>query len=811
MSETPVGVVLSELSLRKNYPLEVKHLPGAIVGIRPLQPDSQFDRIGFNQLETPFVAKGIENITPDKPDTYEELKKYASGMRLDSASDSMRYTVVDITGQPVYPTEEYKRRSTMVDTKGNVRQAIVTPESHKPWEGVPVGNVIVFRDESDRVRQLGFDPDALRDPTRPAGPDNPPKKLFLELSYYHIDKLYQQFPHLQKLTSTDGKQALTAFESGIYTAIVDVVEKAKAVGYDPKDIVLIGYTNRDNERSKQVLETFGFQDYGLVQKYSEDYPFPRDSFVMTGESWHDFQHVYESILVPNTEKNVVPPHLTVKTVHESPLRIPLETLQPQGIDNTPPEQYVCKPYIETAETIKWNTDRITHATEAYTKYGVLAEETTQAIYTNILKIKPGERGVIVADSATDPAAVAALMHEADALGASLDIFVLRDKAEDDLVSVTAFLRQFENGTNIHVRPYDMLQSKTSYTRALDAYWNGYYDYGIGLMNASYDIRIKKIARMAYQQTPMIMMPGVTIESLTSPMFQTDREKMNVLGKHYQTLMKDADHVTILCPKDGTDFTYYIDKNTPWWIESELDFSSRRDPDLSNLGNRQMPVDNWGGEVYTICNLSGDRMTHGTWNVYWPDADPYFEAYARGEITKQEFQTFVSDRTDPIKLTLEHGKIVQIDGGKRADILREYLQRKSADDFLEDANLYITEPGAGLNYNARSPEQHGDEIIMTLEAEKIGHKDSHAEDPDGGMIHFGVGESFIHPKFSSNTHLDHLVAVPEGATLYQCIIKKDGSAVLLSGKDGMLNYYQSRHIPASAVSSVLADVRAGKTS
>jgi|GEM_PF-6698631 len=811
MSETPVGVVFSELSLRQNYPLEVKHLPGAMVGIRPLQPDSQFDRIGFNQLETPFVAKGIENITPEKPDTYEELKQYASGMRLNPESDSMRYTVVDISGQPVYPTEEYKSRSVMLDAKGNVRQAIVTPESHKPWEGVPVGNVIVFRDEPERVRQLGFDPDALRDSTRPAGPDNPPKKLFLELSYYHIDKLYQQFPHLQKLKSADGSHALTAFESGIYTAIVDVVEKAKAVGYDPKDIVLTGYTNIDNERSKQVLQTFGFNEYRQVQRYSEEYPHPRDSFVMTGEHWKDFQQVYDTVIAPNAEKAVVPPHLAIRTVHESPLGIPLETIQPEGIDNTPPDSFVRMPYVETPETKQWNENRIAQATEMYKKYGVQAEDTTRAIYTNVFKVKHGEHGVIVADSATDPAAIAGLMQAADTLDAPLDVFVLRDKAEDDLVSVTAFLRQFENGKNIHVRPYDMLASKTSYKRALDAYWNGFYDYGMGLTNASYEIRMKKITRMAYQQTSMIMISGVTLESLTSPIFQADREKMNVLGRQYQTLMKDADHVEVLCPADGTDFTYYIDPKNEWWIESELDFSKRRNPDISKLGVEKMPVDNWGGEVFTICNLSGDRMTHGIWNVYWPDADPYFEAYTRGEITKKEFQSFVLDRTNPIQLTFEQGKIVRIEGGKRADILRTYLQRRSTEDVWQEANLYLAEPGAGLNYLARNPEQHGDDVIMTIETEKHGHKDPDAENPDGGMIHFGVGESYMHPRFSSNTHLDHVVAVPEGAILYQCIVKNDGSALLLSGKNGVFNYYNAQYIPASAVASTVSNLRAGKLS
>jgi hypothetical protein len=300
------------------------------VGIRPLQPDSQFDRIaGFNQLETDFVAKGIENITPEKPDTYEELKEYSTGMRLDPESDSMRYTVVDISGKPIYPTDAYTKRLTMVDAEGNTRSAVVSSESHKPWEGVPVGNVIMFRDEPERVRHLGFNPDELRDPTRPAGSDNPPKKLCLELSYYHIDTLYQQFPHLSKLTNAEGKPSMTAFESGIYTAIVDMLEKAKAVGYDPNDVVLTGYTNIDNQRSKDVLTNLGFQEYAQIPVYSEEYPHPRDSFVLTGDSWNNFQQVYTDVIAPNTEKNLFPNHLVSTPVKQPPLGIPLERATPK--------------------------------------------------------------------------------------------------------------------------------------------------------------------------------------------------------------------------------------------------------------------------------------------------------------------------------------------------------------------------------------------------------------------------------------------------------------------------------------------------
>ena len=330
MSEAPAGVVLSELLLQKNHQVEITHLLGSPVGIRPLQPDSQFDRIaGFNQLETEFVAKGIENITPETPDTYEELKEYSTGMRLDPKSDSMRYTVVDISGKPVLPTEEYTNRLTMVDASGNTRSAVVTPESHKPWEGVPIGNVIMFRDEPERVRQLGFQPDELRDSTRPAGPDNPQKKLFLELSYYHIEKLYQQFPHLSKLRSTDGKQSMTAFESGIYTAIVDMLEKAQAVGYDLDDIVLTGYTNVDNQRSKDVLLNLGFQEQKQIPLYSEEYPHPRDSFVLTGDSWNDFKQVYTDVIAPNEKNSAFPNHLVSTPVKLPPLGIPLERATPK--------------------------------------------------------------------------------------------------------------------------------------------------------------------------------------------------------------------------------------------------------------------------------------------------------------------------------------------------------------------------------------------------------------------------------------------------------------------------------------------------
>jgi 2,5-dihydroxypyridine 5,6-dioxygenase len=231
--------------------------------------------------------------------------------------------------------------------------------------------------------------------------------------------------------------------------------------------------------------------------------------------------------------------------------------------------------------------------------------------------------------------------------------------------------------------------------------------------------------------PAICMDG----GMTLEMFQsgavTEDMKQVAVRKHYVALdvFGPAAKECRVTSRHGTDLTYRVD---------------------GRIFVPPLPSDAF--DPYKIINFDKDENRKGG-NLYYylfPTGEfnvAPIEGSANGKLVIDLTMHHLGRLASPIELTVEHGRVVKIDGGADARILRDYL-REYGDD-----NAYMCPAEASVGVNAKAVVrgiQREDKNIM-------------------GTMHFGLGTNIdVGGSVRSKIHMDGVILEP---TLYVDGVKR----------------------------------------
>ena len=229
--------------------------------------------------------------------------------------------------------------------------------------------------------------------------------------------------------------------------------------------------------------------------------------------------------------------------------------------------------------------------------------------------------------------------------------------------------------------------------------------------------------------------GMTLEMLQSGAI-TDDMKQIAVRKHYvaERVFGVGAQECRVTSRYGTEFTYRVDDRI--YV-----------PPLP--GNSFDP--------YKIINFDKDENRKGGNLLYYLFPTGEFnvapiEGSANGKLVFDLTMHHIGRLMTPIELTVENGRVVSIDGGADARILRDYL------DVYGDENAYMCPAEASVGVNAKAVVrgiQREDKNIM-------------------GTMHFGLGTNIdVGGSVKSKIHMDGVILEP---TLYV-----DGELKIDNGK------------------------------
>ena len=243
--------------------------------------------------------------------------------------------------------------------------------------------------------------------------------------------------------------------------------------------------------------------------------------------------------------------------------------------------------------------------------------------------------------------------------------------------------------------------------------------------------------------PAICMDG----GMTLEMFQsggvTDDMKQIAVRKHY--VAKDIFGANAkecrVTSRYGTDFTYRVD---------------------GRIFVPPLPGDSF--DPYKIINFDKDENRKGG-NLYYylfPTGEfnvAPIEGSGNGTLFVDLTMHHLGRLLTPIELTVEKGRIVKIDGGADARILRDYLQ------VYGDENAYMFPAEASVGVNAKA-------IIRGIQRE---------DKNIIGTMHFGLGTNIdVGGSVKSKIHMDGVILEP---TLYVDGVKRIDSGKFLVPIEG----------------------------
>jgi 2,5-dihydroxypyridine 5,6-dioxygenase len=229
--------------------------------------------------------------------------------------------------------------------------------------------------------------------------------------------------------------------------------------------------------------------------------------------------------------------------------------------------------------------------------------------------------------------------------------------------------------------------------------------------------------------------GMTLEMFQSGAVTDDMTQIAV-RKHY--VAKDVFGANArecrVTSRYGTDFTYRVD---------------------GRIFVPPLPDDTFDG--YRIVDFDRDENRKGGTLLYYLFPTGEFnvapvEGSAQGKLVIDLTMHHIGRLASPIELTVERGRIIKIDGGADARILRDYLQ------VYGDDNAYMCPAEASVGVNAKALVrgiQREDKNIM-------------------GTMHFGLGTNVdVGGTVQSKIHMDGVILEP---TLYVDGVRKihDGS-------------------------------------
>ena len=225
--------------------------------------------------------------------------------------------------------------------------------------------------------------------------------------------------------------------------------------------------------------------------------------------------------------------------------------------------------------------------------------------------------------------------------------------------------------------------------------------------------------------PAICMDG----GMTLEMFQsgavTDDMKMIALRKHYvaRNVFGDDPQECRVTSQYGTDFTYSVKDRITYPPLPGDDFDSYKIVDFAKDENR--PGNNL---LYYL-------FPTGEFNV------APVEYSANGKLVIDLTMHHIGRVYSPIELTVKDGRVVEVEGGADARILRDYLE------VYGDENAYMCPAEASVGVNAKA-------VVRGIQRE---------DKNIWGTMHFGLGTNVdVGGSIRSNIHMDGVILHP---TLY----------------------------------------------
>jgi hypothetical protein len=264
-------------------------------------------------------------------------------------------------------------------------------------------------------------------------------------------------------------------------------------------------------------------------------------------------------------------------------------------------------------------------------------------------VKPGDRALVLTDTAHDPRVWQVVMSILQEIGAEVTVALFEARPADYYDPPSAVCdAMMKSDVNILLASTGMLHSPANF-RAMEA------------------------------RIPAICMDG----GMTLEMFQsgavTDDMKQIMVRKHY--VAKDIFGVDArecrVTSRYGTDFTYGIEGRVFVPPLPGDDFDPYRIVDFDKDENRK------GGNLYYYLFPTGEL------NV------APIEGTANGKLVIDLTMHHIGRLEDPIELHVEKGRVTRIEGGASARVLRDYLEEYG------DENAYMCPAEASIGVNAKA--------------------------------------------------------------------------------------------------------------
>ena len=312
----------------------------------------------------------------------------------------------------------------------------------------------------------------------------------------------------------------------------------------------------------------------------------------------------------------------------------------------------------------------------------------------VANITPGMNVLIVADTAHDPRVWQAVMSIVSELGADGTLALFDPRPADYYdPPKTVCEAMLHSDLNILLASTGMLHAHANAV-AMDA--------GV----------------------PVICMDGgMTLEMFQSGAVTEDQKEMAIRQYWVATNIfgKDARHCRVTS-KYGCDFTYSVENRIFIPNMPGDDFVAYKIQNVSKVQNRKS-------------NMLRFLYPNGEFNI------PPVEYSGSGKLVIDLCMHQIGRISSPIELTVEHGRIVEIDGGADAHFLRNYLEQYG------DENAYVCPAEASVGINSKAQirgVQREDKNIL-------------------GTMHFGLGTNVdVGGTLLSNIHMDGVILEP---TLY----------------------------------------------
>jgi leucyl aminopeptidase (aminopeptidase T) len=316
-------------------------------------------------------------------------------------------------------------------------------------------------------------------------------------------------------------------------------------------------------------------------------------------------------------------------------------------------------------------------------------------------IKPGQRVLVLTDTAHDPRVWQVVQSTLCELGADVTVALFERRPADYYDPPSAVVEaMMKSDVNVLLASTGMLHCP-----------------------ANFDAMAAGI--------PAICMDG----GMSLEMFQsgavTDDMKQIAVRKHFvsKNVFGDDPKACRVTSDYGTDFTYSVD---------------------GRITCPPLPGNDF--DPYRIINFAKDENRPGNNLFYYLFPTGEFnvapvEGSANGKLVIDLTMHHIGRLLTPIELTVTDGRVVSIDGGPEARILRDYLTAYG------DDNAYMCPAEASVGVNAKA-------VVRGIQRED---KNIY------GTLHFGLGTNIdVGGSIKSNIHMDGVILHP---TLYVDGVKK----------------------------------------